>query len=74
MFCRARWMKAPICRDRGIGWFVDDRADVLVPMAGIVPHRFQYGAATTDVPGIVPVPTWAAAEAAISATLAHAAA
>ena len=66
VFCRERGMKAGICRDLGIGWFVDDRVDVLVPMAGIVAHRFLFGAAATDVPGLVAVATWAEAEAAIA--------
>jgi hypothetical protein len=68
-FCRERHMKAPICRDLGIGWFVDDRADVLVPMAGVVPHRFLFGASASPVPEVTPVPTWDVAEAAILATL-----
>jgi hypothetical protein len=69
VFCRERWMKAPICAELGIGWFVDDRADVLAPMAGTVAHRFLFGASVTDLAGVVPAPTWAAAEAAIAATL-----
>ena len=69
VFCRERWMKAPICRDLAIGWFVDDRADVLVPMAGIVANRFLFGASASSVAGLVPVPTWASAEPAILATL-----
>ena len=70
VFCRERTMKAPICRDLAIGWFVDDRVDVLVPMDGMVRHRFLFGSATSNVPGIVPVPTWVDAEAAILATVA----
>lgn len=68
VFCRERWMKASICRDLGIGWFVDDRVDVLMPMAVIVPHRFLFGAMTSSVAGITAVPTWADAEAAIVAS------
>ena len=67
VFCRERWMKARICSELAIGWFVDDRVDVLAPMAGVVPHRFLFGAERTDAAGVVPVPTWAAAEAAITA-------
>lgn len=63
-FCRDRRDKAPICAELGIGLFVDDRFDVLQAMAGIVPHRFQFGA-TTSAAGITPVPDWAAAERAI---------
>jgi hypothetical protein len=69
VFCRERSMKAPICRDLGIGWFVDDRVDVLVPMTGIVRHRFLFGSARSTVPGVVAVPTWNVAERAISATV-----
>lgn len=68
-FCKQRRDKAKICLDLGIGYFVDDRVDVLVPMAGIVPHRFLFGATSSREPGIVAVPTWAAAEAAISRLL-----
>lgn len=69
VFCRERNLKAPICRDLAIGTFVDDRVDVLVPMEGIVRNRLLFGASASDVAGIVPVPTWAHAEAAIVATL-----
>src|SRR5262245_43227688 len=43
-FCRQRKEKAGICIDLGIGWFVDDRLDVLIPMEGVVRHRFLFGA------------------------------
>lgn len=65
-FCKQRKDKALICLDLGIGFFVDDRADVLVPMAGVVDHRFLFGAPSSREPGLVPVPTWAAAEDAIA--------
>jgi hypothetical protein len=64
-FCKSRKEKAPICLDLGIDFFVDDRIDVLLPMAAIVAHRFLFGAASSPQQGIVPVPTWAVAEAAI---------
>jgi len=67
-FCRQRREKAEICLDLGIGWFVDDRLDVLVPMEGIVPHRFLFGASHATDPSVYPVPTWTAAEAGIRAT------
>jgi hypothetical protein len=67
-FCRDRKDKAPICEELGIGFFVDDRFDVLAAMRGIVRHRFQFGAVSAPE-GVVPVPTWAAAEAAILAAL-----
>lgn len=63
-FCRERREKAPICAELGISLFVDDRLDVLQAMAGIVRHRFQFGATSAAI-GVVPVPTWAAAEVAI---------
>lgn len=68
-FCRDRREKAPICAELGIGLFVDDRLDVLEAMRGIVRHRFQFGVSSAPA-GIVPVPTWAAAEEAILAALA----
>lgn len=67
-FCKNRKDKAPICVELGIGLFVDDRLDVLQAMAGLVPHRFQFGAATSPE-GIVPVPTWDLAERAIASRL-----
>ena len=67
-FCRERKEKAGICLELGIGWFVDDRLDVLVPMAGIVPHRFLFGASFSRDPSVHPVPTWTAAETLITAT------
>ena len=63
-FCLDRRDKAPICDELGIGLFVDDRLDVLEAMRDVVEHRFQFGA-TSAPPGIVPVPTWGAAEHAI---------
>jgi hypothetical protein len=69
-FCRDRKEKAPICAELGIGLFVDDRFDVLDAMRDIVPYRFQFGASSSPAPGIIPVPTWAAAEEAISTAFA----
>lgn len=42
-FCRERPQKAPICAELGITHFIDDRADVLEPMCGIVANRFLFG-------------------------------
>lgn len=67
-FCLERREKAPICGELGIGLFVDDRLDVLDAMRDVVAFRFQFGA-TSSPAGIVPVPTWLAAEAAILAAL-----
>lgn len=64
-FCRDRREKAPICDALGIGFFVDDRLDVLSAMRGVVAHRFLFGASSSPEAGILPVPTWAAAERAI---------
>lgn len=68
-FCKNRKDKTPICEELGIGYFVDDRADVLTPMAGIVLHRFLFGATASSDPRVTAVPTWAVAEAAITAAL-----
>jgi hypothetical protein len=72
-FCRDRKHKAPICRDLGIQFFVDDRVDVLATMRPVVEHRFLFGAERTDLEGAVAAPTWAACEAAIVAALERAA-
>lgn len=69
-FCRERAHKAPIARGLGVGFFVDDRVDVLAAMTGIVPHRFLFGAAASPDAAIVATPTWPAAEAAIARALA----
>jgi hypothetical protein len=68
-FCRNRRDKAPICLDLGIGFFIDDRFDVLVPMAGIVEHRFLFGASTSPDSAVVAAPTWAVLERRIHAIL-----
>jgi hypothetical protein len=64
-FCRERKEKAPICHELGVTLFIDDRLDVLHAMAGVVPHRFQFGASEAPE-GIVPVRNWDEAEQAIS--------
>ena len=68
-FCRNRKDKAPICLDLGIDYFVDDRIDVLIPMTGIVAHRFLFGAASSPEPGVIAAPNWTVAEAAITRIL-----
>ena len=68
-FCRNRRDKTPICEELGIAFFVDDRLDVLVPMAGIVAHRFLFGVSSSSDPSVRPVATWAVAESAIVAIL-----
>jgi hypothetical protein len=57
-FCLRRAEKAPICARLGITCFVDDRLDVLVAMARIVETRLLFGATSSPVAGIEPVPTW----------------
>jgi hypothetical protein len=52
-FCRQRHEKAPICAELGLCAFIDDRTDVLAPMAGIVPWRFLYGPQRHRAPGDV---------------------
>ena len=42
-FCRERADKAPICRRLGLTHFIDDRADVLIHLAGVVRHRYLFG-------------------------------
>jgi len=68
-FCRSREQKAPICAELGVTFFVDDRIDVLAFMTAVVPHRFLFGARETDRPGVIAVPTWAAAETAITSAM-----
>lgn len=42
-FCRRREDKAPICAELGLEAFVDDRADVLSHLRGLVPKRLRFG-------------------------------
>jgi hypothetical protein len=51
-FCRRRPEKAVHCAELGITHFVDDRADVLTHLRGLVPHLYLFGKQRT-------VPTWA---------------
>lgn len=51
--------KALHCRELGITHFIDDRADVLEPMAGIVPNRYLFGPQRGRIPaGMCHVMTW----------------
>lgn len=52
-FCRQRHEKAPICQQLGLQAFIDDRPDVLAPMAGVVPWRFLYGPQRRSAPADV---------------------
>ena len=74
-FCLKRPQKADHCLELGLTHFVDDRADVLQHLEGAVPHRFLFGPQRKPVnlPGAVPVLTWAQAEEAIARSLLRAA-
>lgn len=66
-FCLKRPDKAIHCRELGITHFIDDRADVLEPMAGIVPNRFLFGPQRGRIPaGMRHVATWREAMRAIA--------
>lgn len=67
-FCRERRDKALICAELGIQCFVDDRADVLTAMQGIVRYRLMFGATVGPAPSILGVPTWREAEEAATAS------
>ncbi len=41
-YCAERSEKAPICKAIGITHFIDDRAEVLRHLLGIVPHLYQF--------------------------------
>jgi hypothetical protein len=68
-FCRTRPEKAPIAKRLGLTHFIDDRADVLVTLDGIVPVRIHFGVARTTVPGAESAATWAEAERIVLRTL-----
>ena len=69
-FCRRRSDKAIHCQKLGITHFVDDRADVLQHLHGIVPHLFLFGLQRRPGPSYaVPVPSWVEAEREILASL-----
>lgn len=58
-FCLQRPQKALHCRELGITHFIDDRIDVLEPMAGIVPNRYLFGPQHRRTPvGMRHVPAW----------------
>ena len=62
-FVRRRSDKADVCRELGISHFVDDRAEVLKVLVGIVPHLFLFGPQDHSVPPFaIHVLTWAQAE------------
>ncbi len=74
-FCRERRDKALHARQLRLTHFVDDRADVLSHLAGLVEHRFLFGPQRKQIPSwATPVMDWQATLAAITRTrsdLAH---
>ncbi len=55
------------CRELGITHFIDDRADVLEPMADIVPNRYLFGPQRGRIPaGMRHAMTWREVERAMS--------
>ena len=59
-FCRERADKVHIARRLELDAFVDDRADVLLPMRGVIRVLVQFGASDTPE-GLLPAPDWRAA-------------
>lgn len=62
-FCRRREDKAPICAELGLEAFVDDRADVLSHLRGLVPKRLRFGPGRsrgTADRDVLPVADWPA--------------
>jgi hypothetical protein len=58
-FCFKRPEKAVHCRQLGITHFIDDRADVLEAMTGIVPNRYLFGPQRARATGGLPnLETW----------------
>lgn len=70
-FCLERPQKAQHCRELGITHFIDDRADVLLHLEGVVPHRFLFGPQRNPISpsGLVPIAAWASARSTMDATL-----
>ena len=70
-FVRQRADKAAVCRELGITHFVDDRADVLEHLVGVVTHLYLFGRQTLSTPShLIAVPTWEIAEQSIRETVA----
>jgi len=69
-FCRERREKRGHCTSLGLTHFVDDHPDVHAAIRGAVDHQYFFGPQRKPVPAFgIHVLTWAAAEAAITATL-----
>jgi hypothetical protein len=68
-FCRQRPEKADHCAELGITHFVDDRADILGHLVGIVDHLFLFGKRGHGLPpSALRVRNWAEAESGILST------
>lgn len=60
-FCRKRPDKALICAELKLDAFIDDRTDVLAPMAGGVAWRYLFGPQRRPAPAdLIPVLDWRA--------------
>jgi hypothetical protein len=70
-FVRRRADKGTVCKKVEITHFVDDRAEVLEYLVGIVPHLYLFGPQENPAPSqMLPVATWAIAERVITESLA----
>lgn len=61
IFCRTRAEKALIAKEKGLTHFVDDKAEVLKHMEGIVPFRYLFGPQRDkeqDTDGMIVVENW----------------
>jgi hypothetical protein len=68
-FCRQRPEKADHCAELGVTHFIDDRADVLGHLVGIVDHLYLFGTRSGERPQFaVRVRNWNEAEAGILST------
>jgi hypothetical protein len=67
IFVRERGGKAVVCGELGITDFIDDRAEILDSLRGIVPRLYLFGGNHED-PSVTPVFGWSQA---ISAILGH---
>lgn len=65
-FCLERHEKDEICRDNNVGYFIDDRLEVLSHMIGNVPHLYLYQPDQAEIeeykkflPNVTRVESWA---------------
>ena len=58
-FCLKRHEKTAIAEELRLNYFIDDRADVLEPMRGIVENLYLFGDQTVPISGwLFPVKNW----------------